>query len=156
MKVTETSQRERIFIKKTLVGVREGSSLNTVIFTWSIIIRRLMSTAAIPIDQEDVSCPSTPSMRPLKLKTHFLEPKDIFYLPERANASADKHRASENQTARPKKTIMSFLREKETCQRCLWNFFNDPFYFLSSLSEIYKAGRLESRPFHIISHLINY
>lgn len=71
-----------------------------------------MSTAVIEQVQEDVNCPSTPAMRPLKLRNKVLLAKDSLHLPDRANASASKAEPTSHQPRREKKTIMNFLKQK--------------------------------------------
>ena len=79
----------------------------------------MSSAAVIGLFPEEVHCPCTPTMRPLKLKAQLLSPNDLLYLPEKANASVSKHDPSQRQPDRRKKTIMNFLREKEANSRCL-------------------------------------
>lgn len=74
-----------------------------------------MSRALAALQCEEASCPSTPLVRPLKLRQPFEQ--DILRLPERANASANKAASNNGKLKKGKKTIMSFLQEKEIAKK---------------------------------------
>ena len=79
-------------LKKREIDIRDCVPLYTVLINLSIIIQGLMSTAVFRMIVDDLHCPRSPTMRPLKLKAQLLETKDFLCLPERANASVMKHK----------------------------------------------------------------
>lgn len=72
-----------------------------------------MSTALLGLHSEEVSCPRSPAMKPLKFRALVHEHQDSLRLPEKANASASKRDLEHKAPRREKKTIMNFLLERE-------------------------------------------
>ena len=72
-----------------------------------------MSVALAEVHHEEASCPSTPTVRPLRLRHQLFEHKDMLRLPERVKVSGGRGGEKQRMPRKEKKTIMSFLLAKQ-------------------------------------------